>query len=40
MVIPHLDMVVVTTAKNKNLGLEGQGIVFDGILSALKKVQP
>jgi CubicO group peptidase (beta-lactamase class C family) len=39
MVIPHLDMVVVTTAKNKLLGLEGQGIVFDGILSALKKIR-
>jgi CubicO group peptidase (beta-lactamase class C family) len=39
MVIPHLDMVVVTTAKNKILGFEGQGIVFEGILSALKKTQ-
>jgi hypothetical protein len=39
MLIPHLDMVLVTTAKNKNLGFEGQGIVFNGILSALEKVR-
>jgi len=39
LVIPHLDMVVVTTAKNKRLGFEGQSIVFDGILPAVKQSQ-